>query len=210
MTRCVIAALVLLAVPAAAQIDVPLHANEIGIYLAENPDGGSALALTCYTGPVSPFTAYVVLYRPEDPALDRPVTTVAGYEFRINADPAVTLIANLPPHILNIVMPPEFVCYWDPMGPAPNGLPVINGRCTLLSMSLFTIEAAEVRLGPVTSQPTTIPGEMSYRDADDPFAQIVAHPVSGDHDAPVFGIYDCSGVIPNEDASWGEMKALFR
>lgn len=49
---------------------------------------------------------------------------------------------------------------------------------------------------------------MAITDADDNFVASAAHPSFADYGLPVAGI--CTVTVPNEDASWSDVKELHR
>jgi hypothetical protein len=83
---------------------------------------------------------------------------------------------------------------------------------TLLTLNLGAFDGATslLYLRPVQDAPQSVPGEMAITDFNDDFSISVAYPVSGSHDLPVFGLFTGGAVVPTEDASWGEVKSLYR
>ncbi|MFN2370742.1 MAG: hypothetical protein ABR506_06240 [Candidatus Krumholzibacteriia bacterium] len=173
--------------------------NEIGIYLTQdaNPDN------TVYNGAAGSFTAYVVLSDPWNDNTNTPIAVVGGFEFRIEVPANMYLMgAALPPSTTNFASVPEFLCGAN--------IPVVGGNATLITLTLgeFSMTPSLVYLTPVVNAPQSVEGEMAVTDYNDDFTISNAYPVSGGHDQPVFGLW--TSVVPTEDASWGEVKSLFR
>lgn len=180
--------------------------NEIGIYTTEDGDHAN----TSYNGVPGTFTAYVVCTDPVNfdygwpgSGVQQAVTTIGGFEFKIVLPAGVVLLGyEMPPESLNVATPPEWF--------AGTNAPVVDGHCTLLTLSLgaFVQEPSQIYLSPVTSYPPSVPGLMALTDYNDDFRLIAAYPVSGGFAMPVFGLW--SSVVPTEDASWGDLKSLYR
>jgi hypothetical protein len=182
--------------------------NEIGIYLIENPTAENAQDMACYIGPPGAFTAYVVVTNPYNDGLDQPIDMVGGFEFRLVFPPGLFIMAILPPHLTLYTIPPDYQCGGD--------IPVQGGanerRVVLmaLNISTFAPDPAAIFIGPLAGIPPTVPGFAVIADAGDNYNVFTLNPVSGSYDAPVFGLYDCGNVVPNEDVSWGAVKTLYR
>ncbi|MBE0566165.1 MAG: hypothetical protein IH621_09425 [Krumholzibacteria bacterium] len=173
--------------------------NEIGIYTTPdaNPDN------TVYNGAAGPVTAYVVLTNPWNDLTNTPIVAVGGFEFYIGIPAGVFLLSTtFPPATVNFATSPDFLCGAN--------VPVVENRCTLITLSLgaFSVTPGSVYLKPVQNTPQSVPGQMAITDYFDDFRISNAYPISGDHEAPVFGLW--TSVVPTEDASWGELKSLFR
>ena len=197
-----------LAFAAGAQAQINHPYNEVGIYTVEQPVGCETAQID--VPPVTPFTCYVVLTNPHNETLDRPVTTVGGYEFRLEIPGTVYLTqADFGP-----CMPPWFT---GPDFLVGCPLPVTDGYVRLLGLRLMAMTGGPdlVYLTPVRDAPQSISGEMAFWDLDDDFSLHVMHPVSGSHDLPVFAInwdgeLSFCETVPTRDASFGEVKALYR
>ncbi|MFO7609776.1 MAG: hypothetical protein R6X35_11385 [Candidatus Krumholzibacteriia bacterium] len=180
--------------------------NEIGIYTTPdaNPDN------TAYNGPAGQFVVYVVCSNPwnlhyGDPnsTIESPISLIGGFEFH-TALPAGIFVTQtiLPPATINFATAPDYL--------AGSAAPVVDNNSTLLTLTLatFTATPGEIYLLPVQNTPQSIPNEMAITDYNDDFRLNPAYPVSGSYDLPVFGLW--TSVVPTEDASWGEVKSLFR
>ena len=182
------------------------HNNEIGIYTDPNPTAATAQDLATYSGaPGGSIMAYVVLTNPYNNNINAPISTIGGFEFRIVVPANVYLLgAALPPNSTNFANQPDFLC--------GSNAPVVDSHVTLLTLTLgeFTGTPSFIYLTPVQEAPQSVPGEMAITDYNDDFSISVAYPVSGDHLEPVFGLFTGDAVVPTDDASWGEVKNLYR
>lgn len=186
--------------------------NEIGIFLEPDVTPENALNLTVYSGPaMTEITAYVVLFKPRnfnyrDQGDEVDITRIGGFEFRVAMPEHVFFMtATLPPLSLNFLNIPDFA--------VGTNLPVEGDATTLLTLALFTMDTtpALVYLTPVVSQPPSWPDAMVITDFNDNFRISQAFPVSGSHEQPVFGLWvDPMTVVPNTQASWSRVKALYR
>lgn len=195
-----------LAASAAAQINHPY--NEVGIYTVEQPVGCETAQIDVPAA--TAFTCYVVLSNPYNESLDRPVTTVGGYDFRLELPAHVYLLsADFSP------CPPPWHTGLDFLFGCE--LPVADGGVRLLGLTLMamTTDPYLVHLAPIQGSPQYITGEMTFTDYDDGFSHHVMRPVSGSHDVPVFAINwdgDLSfcETVAARDESFGGVKALYR
>lgn len=188
--------------------------NQIGIFTAQNVTPETAQALASYTGAPGQITAYVVILNPRNYNFGSPgsgvesdITVIGGFEFRIVVPANVFLLsATLPPNSTNFANSPDFLC--------GSNLPVSAGRvatCLTLTLGEFGGTPSLIYLTPVTEAPQSIPGKMAITDFSDDFRLNEAYPASGAHALPVFGLFtDPSAVVPAEDASWSELKTLYR
>ena len=173
--------------------------NEIGIYTTQdaNPEN------TSYNGAPGPFTAYVVCSGPVNDSTGGDIAVVGGFEFRIVVPASAFLLAaDLPPMTTNFASSPDFLC--------GSNIPVAAGNATLLTLNIGAFSGApgSIYLTPVLNAPQSVPGAMAITDYNDDFRISVAYPSSGDFELPVFGLW--TGVVPTEDAAWGDVKSLFR
>jgi hypothetical protein len=201
----VLFALLMLVAGAANAQFIYEHNNEIGIYLDPNPTAANAQELSNYDGLPGQVAAYVVLTNPYNNNLNAPITVVGGFEFRIVLPANVFLLAaTLPPNSTNFATAPDFLC--------GSNAPVVDNHVTLLTLNLGAFDGATslLYLTPVQDAPQSVPGELAITDFNDDFSISVAYPVSGDPALPVFGLFTGGAVVPTEDASWGEVKSLFR
>ena len=179
--------------------------NEIGIFMVENPTAEDAQDMACYTGGPGQFTAYVVLTNPVNQNLRTPIAIVGGFEFQMVRPAGLFVTPTLHESATNFMGDPDYFC-----GAA---VPVVGGQCTLITLTIgtFTTDPAAWYLTPISDTGAqSIPGHMAITDAEDGFSLSEAYPTSGDFGVPVFGMFDCLGVVPNEDVSWGGVKTLFR
>ena len=202
----IFALMMLVAGAANAQQYIYEHQNEIGIYTTEVPTGliENQDAETSYTGaPGGAIMAYVVLTNPWNQNTNAPISLVGGFEFHLYLPSNVFLLGQvLPPSSTNFATAPDFY-----VGCAA---PVANGACTLIALTLgeFTGTPGYISMGPVTTLAPSVPDNMAVTDYNDDFSISLAYPVSGSFDLPVFGMYQ--PVVPNDDASWGGVKSLYR
>jgi len=168
---------------------------------------------TCtHTG--GPLTLFLVLMNPFYEQVDYPDTPVAamgGFECRLEA-PASYFLATVsfPVNGLNIgTMPNMIVGYSEPV-------PVIDGRCTVGTVTLFGDGSDDIGLylKPITQTPE-YPGHMAGVGyiSEDPIVveSFRMYPYSGSHDAPVFIANPTgAGPVATEDVSWGDVKSLYR
>jgi len=184
--------------------------NEIGIFTVENPTAEDAQDVACYTGPAGQFMIYCVLTNPVNQLLGTPMSNVGGFEFRLEYPAGLFVTPVIHPSATNFMSPPDFFCGAN--------IPVAGGQCTLITMTIgtFTTDPAAWYITPVSdSAAQSIPGAIAITDADDNFSISEAYTVAGsgegrDFSAPVFGMFDCADVVPNEDVSWGGVKTLFQ
>lgn len=201
-----LAALVLMAAVANAQPPYfGENDNEIGIFLVENPTDEDAQEQACYMGSPGQFIAYVVLTNPVNQNSGDPINVLGGFEFQLIWPSGLFVTPVLHPSATNFMSPPDFFCGAN--------IPITGGQCTLITLTIgtFTADPASWFIAPISDEGSqTIPGSIAITDAMDGFSVSEAYPVSGDFGVPVFGMFDCGGVVPNENTSWGSVKALFK
>ena len=183
--------------------------NEIGMFMVENPTAESAQDDACYMGSPGQFTAYVVLTNPVNQNLGTPMANVGGFEFNLGYAAGLFVTPVLHPSATNFMSPPDFFC--------GSNIPVVGGQCTLITLTIgtFTADPAPWYIAPVSDPAVqSIPGSIAITDADDNFSLSEAYNTTGSvddiWDVPVFGMFECSGVVPNEDVSWGGVKTLYQ
>ena len=182
--------------------------NQIGIYTTPdgNPDNVN------YNGAPGSFTAYCVITNPRnyhygdpDGNEERTITRIGGFEFKIVVPAGVFILGQtLPPLTANFHPDPQnYFC--------GTNLVVVDDAavCVTLNIGAFGGDPALFFLSPINNVPT-YPGHLAITDYDDEFRESMAYPSSGSFDAPVFGLWQDPIVVPTEDASWGELKTLFR
>lgn len=179
--------------------------NEIGIYTTQTPTAENAQDMATMNSAAlyTPFSLYVVVSSPFDVNNGQPIAAIGGFEFHVAA-PANILVTGwiLPPLTTNFATPPDFL--------AGSNTPVVGGLATVLTVNCVAtaLDPGFFYLTPVTNTPQSVPGEMAITNYNNDFRISVVYPVSGSHETPVFGFN--AGVVPTEDASWGEVKSLFR
>jgi len=186
-----------------ARVSNPFGANEIGIYLIENPTPENAEEEACYSGPAGQFSAFVVLDNPWNFNTDSAITLVGGFEFRIEWAAGLFVTPVIHPSATNFQTPPDFYC--------GASIPVVGAQCTLINLTIgtFTTDPALWFLSPVSNTGSqSIPGAIAITDGNDAFSISQAFPVSGDFAEPVFGMFTC--VVANEDVTWGSVKSMFQ
>jgi hypothetical protein len=179
--------------------------SEIGIFVVTNPADENAQEQACYMGPPGQFTAYVVLTNPVNQHNGNPMAQVGGFEFRLVYPSGTFVTPTLHPSATNFMSPPDFLCGAQ--------IPVVGGQCTLITLTIVTFSADPIHwyIHPISDAGSqSIPGSIAISDALDDFSLSEAYVVSGDFTVPVFGMYDCGDVVPNENTSWGGIKSLYR
>ena len=184
--------------------------NEIGIFTVENPTAENAEDMACYMGAPGQFTIYCVLTNPVNQNLGFAMEAVGGFEFNLGYAAGLFVTPVIHPSATNFMSPPDFFCGAN--------IPVTGGQCTLITLTVgtFTADPAAWYISPVSDPGVqSIPGAIAITDANDNFSISEAYTTAGsgearDFSAPVFGMFDCADVVPNEDVSWGGVKTLFR
>ncbi|MCP4574330.1 MAG: hypothetical protein GY838_18395 [bacterium] len=178
--------------------------NQIGIYTTSTPVPNSADAR--YDGALpGQFTCYIVCTNPWNnvtAGVDAAIVQLGGFEFQVILPPDFLIIGTTyPPNVLNLNSPPTFYC--------AGAIDVVDSRVLLVTLTLATFSGTSglMYLDAVPTAPS-IPGSLAITDAGNAFELIEAYPASGDLAEPVFGI--AMDVVPSEDASWSELKALYQ
>jgi hypothetical protein len=178
--------------------------NAIGIYHPLPSSSDNLDENTVYSGQPGTFQAYAVLVNPWNANTSSPIATLGGFEFRIELPGNVLLMGvEMPSVCTNFQTPPDFYV-------GVNRLPITGDMCTLLTLSLgeFSGEKSSIHLAPVSdSASQSVTGSIAVADADDGFSVSEAVPASGSFDNPVFDLYRIKVV---EDATWGQVKSLYR
>ncbi|HPF69880.1 MAG TPA: hypothetical protein PLQ13_04340 [Candidatus Krumholzibacteria bacterium] len=197
----VLAALSLFATAAYAQY------SEVGIYTS--PDGNPAN--TSYNGAAGPLTLYAVVMNPRnlhtgspDSNVESAIQTLGGFEFKLILPSNGTVFMTgqtYPAGTTNFLSPPNFL--------AGCNIPVVNGAAVCVTLNLYAVAQipAGIFLSPVDQVPS-IPGSLAITDFADDFRLNPAFPASGSFADPVFGLW--TNVVDAQDASWGQVKSLFR
>jgi hypothetical protein len=199
--------LAMLVTGASAQLNHPY--NEVGVYTVPDPVGCETAQVA--VAPFTPFTVYVVLTNPYNAELERPVTTVGGFEFSLDVPSSVFVLgAQYPPGCIWMPPPPP-----DYQSGCP--VPVTGGVAVLMTISFMPLtgETVFLLLGPLVTMPPSLPGAMAFADPDDDLSLHVMHPVSGSFEVPVFAInwygeMSFCETIPARAKSFGGVKALYR
>jgi hypothetical protein len=177
--------------------------NEVGIYVVENTTPESAEEDACYSGAPGQFVIYCVLTEPYNVNTGTPISFVGGFEFRINWPAGIFVTPTIHPSATNFQTAPDFFCGAN--------IPVVADQATLITITVgtFTADPGLWFVTPISDENAqSIPGAIAITDANDNFSISQAFPVSGSFADPVFGMWTC--VVPNEDVSFGGVKALFQ
>ena len=214
MKRFFVLMLMMVATVAVAQPPYLFDANnEIGMFMVETPTAESAQDDACYMGGPGQLTAYVVLTSPYSEFLGAPIDAVGGFEFRLEPGIAGLFVTpTIHPSATNFMTPPDYFCGAN--------VPVTGGQCTLITVTIgtFTTDPAPWFLTPISDAAAqSIPGGIAITDANDAFRLQQAYPTTGggadgmgEFDVPVFAMFDCLDVVPNEDHTWGDVKTMFQ
>ncbi|MFO7609777.1 MAG: hypothetical protein R6X35_11390 [Candidatus Krumholzibacteriia bacterium] len=186
--------------------------NHIGVYTTEAANAED----TAYTGaPGSNITAYVVITNPRNynwgapqSGVEQDIARIGGFEFKLIIPSNVFILsAVFPPMTINFSTLPNVL--------AGSDLTVTNGKATCLTLTLGEFSGAEslIYLNPHDAAGEgvpSVPGLLAITDYNDDFRLVGAYPSSGSFDNPVFGLWPTNIPTPTEDASWGELKSLYR
>ncbi len=184
--------------------------SQLGIY---SDQVGTPEAANFVATPNTPFNAYLVLTNPINEAYDggtgttRPITLVDAFECKIIMPETagfVKLSETYPEQAINLATPPDYV-----VGYAAS-VPVVGNAVVLCTWQFMVTsgDQADIFLGLVRFP--SIPGEMAIVDAEDPQDNLCKVYVSTNNFAvPVFSI-NGTAAVATVDASWGDVKALFR
>lgn len=176
--------------------------NEIGIYTTTTPTPANDEA-SYYGALPGQFECYLVITNPFNTVTTMaPIVELGGFECHIALPLGFQIFSStLPAGTINFTSPPTFF--------VSGSIPVTDNRSLLATLSIATFTGTDglVYLEPVPSAPS-IPGSIAITDAGDNFQLIEAFPSSDDLANPVFGINH--DVIPSQDESWGDLKAMFR
>ena len=183
------------------------YANEIGVFTVTDPTPENAQEMACYMGAPGQVPAYCVITNPTNGVTGEPMANIGGFEFRLEVDPPSTFVnATLHPSATNFQTAPDYYCGAN--------VPMDGGtQATLVSLVIvaFSLDPISIYVTPVSDPTThTIPGSLAITDYNDNFSVAEAFPVTADFGVPVFGMFECSMVVPNEDVSWGGVKTLFK
>ena len=133
-----------------------------------------------------------------------PVTQIKAFDLRVTVPTGHTLLGlTLPVSGTILGDMPDFAAGLS------TPLAVVDHAVTLGSLSVFVTSTAhsEYFLGPVSVSPE-IEGHMAAVDGDG--NSFMIYPVSGDTNAPVFIFNADSDPVATEDATWSDVKALYR
>lgn len=183
--------------------------NHFGIYTTQDANPANA----SYSGAPGQVTVYVVATNPRNYSVGNPgsgveadIQRLGGFEFQIIVPAGVfVLSAVLPPFTVNFHTDPNNYL-------AGTNIEVVNNAATCLTLLLGAFTQTPdllFYLAPVNSVPS-VPGHLALTDFNDDFRLTTAYPASGSLDAPVFGLWPTEPIVPTEDASWGDLKSLYR
>ena len=176
--------------------------NQIGIYTTPTPtlitadaewNGAMPGQLTCYLVCTNPFN---------DNTTQAPIVQLGGYELYITAPAGFQIIAELPPNTFNLRNPPDFY--------VSGAIDVVDGAALLATLTIGTFSGSEGLLYLEINPQPSLPDVMAITDAGDNFVLVAAYPASGDLLNPIFSINMDGNVVPTEDASWSDVKALYQ
>jgi hypothetical protein len=177
---------------ALAQIDP--DTDGIGIY--------KDLAATIYCAPETPnapFDVYLVLTNPSA------LGGVSGWELQLEFSALVfALNWGYQGQAVNAATPPEFAVG---LAAALPWAPAIN----LMTITMLALVPTCEWIHIIPTLNPSIPGELVYADGVDPGNLIIMRQSTGGPDEPVYGINcDCPPPIATDEASWGNVKNLYR
>lgn len=182
--------------------------NRIGVYT-------TADAAACSTAAAAnvPFNFYVVAVNPV--GATGVWTSLDAFEFTMTithgvGDMMFRLAETLAPGAINVgtytdQYNAEFACGFA------TPVPITNGFATLVTWNVMCLTTGPflVYLGP--ADPASVPGMMALNNTVAGNADLVGClPSSGAVDQPVFGINAPGQVIPVQESTFGDVKALFR
>ncbi len=187
--------------------------NQLGVY-TDIAGGGDNVNVTVpmYTA----FTAYLVVTNPYNTEFDdglgniseRAVHRVSAFECQVRwvAGGGIITGTTIPNLGVNFGTPPDYIVGYD------TPIDVVGGAGVLISWTILVgdIDSHEIFMD-IFSSPS-IPGAMAIADGDDvnPGDLVQVFPASGGFANPVFGINPVPPVVAIEEASWGNVKSLFR
>ena len=161
--------------------------NRIGIYTTQDADPTH----TIYDGGANEFfDVYVIVHNPTNTVTGEPLTSIAMYQMHMVMPDMVAVTNTYPAGTANFGTPPDYLCFTD--------IPVVDGKCTLLTMTLLSLAAT----------PDGIYLEDLWISDVQTGDKYPAYPSSGDPGLPVFGLW--SSVVPDQDVSWSGVHNLFR
>ena len=186
-------------------------ANQVGIY-TETTGFTSNINDIAVGGQ---FNAYLVLTNPinEDfnggTGTSVPVTGIDGFEVAVMMPEGLTFLALqtlLPPDALNVGTAPDFIVGLG------NSFPVVDTAAVLVTWLFASIDGGEYQLFLGATSTARFPGFMSIVDAgdDDSDPGQIVYPANNNFDDPAFAVNSANVVVPVENESWGDVKALFR
>ena len=177
-------------------------ANQIGIYTTQTPDFSNITDADTRVNGAGSHTAYVICSYPHNDNTDTDITSLGGFEFQLDWG-SLFVTPTLHPSATNFMSAPDFYCGAN--------VPVANGMAVLVTLSIgsFTEDPVDFFIMPVSdSAAQSIPGAIAITDFDDNYSISRAYPASGDFANPIFGFN--TSVVPNEDATWSDVKNLYR
>lgn len=197
-------ALVLVLVLCASVANAQWHEDNIGLYL----DAGATQFCDVAAGGGS-FHVYLIgtqLTAGSNKGIEIKVSTVGGGAQQANwfwDYPAIDLGTRTDEHVI-VPNAPE---------------PIVGGQFTFAEFDLIVWDATEPTFGFLAkiyfdSNDTGLP---NYLDGDDPTLETIlplrnstGDPLNANTNFPVLILNGDCFVVPNEDASWGDVKALFK
>lgn len=177
--------------------------NLLGIFNVPNPTLTNNEEAEHWEPLAGPFEVYAVCINPfNDETTQAPISVLGGYEFHLVMPAEFQIFSvTLPQDVINFASQPTFFC---------SGLvDVVDGQALLATLQIATFTGTDglIYMEPVPTSPS-IPDNVAITDGGDNFQLVTAYPVTLDFALPVFGIHQ--DVIPSEDESWSDLKALYR
>lgn len=188
------------------------HENNIGLYVTPTPDIRQTLVDPAQATLVAPtagvYDVYLVCSKPVNLNSGAPITTIRAYELQVVMPEDWTIGGvQLPPDTVDLdsdlsIFFVDCVIPVDTSRDHPTAL-----LATLSIFNFAQLGAAHIHLAPIPTTPS-FPDAMGILDGDDPSTIFPAYPSSGDFALPVLGIN--TSVVPAEDTTWSDVKALYR
>lgn len=184
--------------------------SQLGIY---SDQVGTPTAANYVATPNMAFYAYLVLTDPVNDNFNgatgtaRPITQIDGYECKVvmpEGHGFFNLGITYPGDALNLATPPDYVVGFA------SSVPVVGGAVVLCSWNLMVTDSEQYDITMNLTRFPSLAGAMSVLDAEDTDDPLVPVYVStNDFAVPVFSI-NGDAAIAVDNASWGDVKALFR
>lgn len=191
--------------------------NRIGIFSTpEPPDLGCLLvpaAVSPHTRLIAPtpglYDVHVLCINPRNDHTGDLIDVLGGYEFNVVLpDGWFISQVTLPPNVMDFQwLPYSFFCAGQV--PVDRSDPVVTVVLATVTLGTFTDPppAGYLYMAPYFAAPS-MPGVMALTDAEDGFSLSAVLPSRLDFAEAVLAINHV--VVPTENRSWGDVKALYR